>query len=133
MKTLISIVLEIINWDIKTIETLKNKFEEDFMYAFEWKSEQLFKFIYKQKKLQGLANFIEDKPEKTEEWLKYNIEIITNCLLQGKSTFNSTSTFHNLSEAYSKECDAELLTFYKEWLIQITDKGLVIKEGILTK
>lgn len=126
-KPLFDYVKETIEWDNKTIESLKAKFEQDWLSSFEWKSLDLFKLLYKKTKLQYLLDNIEENPEQIEDYLKEKIRNITEDTMRGKFMFTSTSVMHNISEALQKECDCELVKLYETWLIYIRDKGVPVK------
>jgi hypothetical protein len=126
-KSLIDYVNETVKWDNRTIETLKAKFEQDWLSAFEWKSLDLFKLLYKQTKLQYLLSNIEEHPEQVEEYLVQKIKGITEETMKGKFMFTNTSVMHNISKTLQKECDCELVKLYETWLVFIRDKSIPVK------
>ena len=107
--------------EIKSLEnkiaSCKAKLELDYTYNFEWGySGDAYLASYKMKQLKGCLSFIEKEPQRTEEWLKHNVDSIKKELLRGGYYGTSTSVFSNLAHLYKKEVSAELYELYNIYL-----------------
>ena len=112
----------------RKIDKAKEKLDENFMGNFQWGyCEELYIQMGIKRKLDGFLSFIQEQPERAVEWLEHNIKDITERILKGSFSSNSTSQYANLAYTYDKEIDCKMLEMWKITLSIIKQNNAPIK------
>jgi len=125
MKTsLLEYVQEEITDCDNNIKKYSEKFERNWINAFEWNAEDMIIHHYKKQLLTGFVQYMEGLQElnhsKIEQWLSFNIETIKEQILRRRLLPRSTSITTNFSEMIQKETKCHLLEIYERWLKWVT-------------
>lgn len=112
-------------YEIK-IAAIKAKFAKDWKHAFEWQGKEMIMLQCQKATIASFLTFINNEPQRAEEWLEHNIEANTTQLISCNYLSNSSNELANLANQYEALAKSEMIGEFK-LLIQL------VKEDTNTK
>jgi len=117
-------IKNICNERIEVYQKWINQYNEQvqkmgFLYAIEWRIDEVCKATYGIQKIQTLLYYIDKEPEKLHDYLKHEINRITKDFYKGYFVKESTSPMANLIHTWKYQTDGSLVQFYENILLFI--------------
>jgi hypothetical protein len=104
----------------KNISICRQKLDDNYCHAFLWNyHESLYVEIKVKQSIDNLLDFMEQEPDRTDEWLEHNIKVIENRLFHNNLTESSTSRGANIAHELTVKAEQELRIFYIDLLKQL--------------